>query len=827
MKRITATVLSFIMLLSLSACGNSASENAQAEVQPSPSAESTASPSAVPSDEPVYDKIIEISTAEELVAMSREYGEDIEAHKNYLYLLTNDIDMSGVEDFVPIGQMAPYEPDPVEGFPDISYTAPGRKSNGFISTFDGQGYTVKNLTINYKGNAEGKKGYGCMGFFKAVTEGGVVKNLNIENITVNGIGANPWHSANSGGLAGFFAGYAENCHVSGTVSTITCGGGFVSDLCDGARIYNCTADVDISGCWYVAGFAGYTRGNDIYLKDCASFGSMAAYIPYTNHDNIYNVGGFGGMLSGGTYENCHAQTEIIILDPADSVGGMFAFADEKYTKFINCTYHPAYTGNWDLLFSINHVTCRGDYGEFAFTPDESRKPYDFNSSSSAADKDLIAQSKDKNYALYYGKSQGGTQTEILQREVLFYNKLTDEYKSLGFTDVGSSIDSVNEEWGFFQNGDIYHFNFDRFDIYEKGLESLTPKFKLTDRLTLGEVNGENITARYLHAIRRDPNDGTFIAIFSEVPHSLGVNIYTDKSETVMKTNYMIGFITKDGMLTDQLDTSCPVLCRNNGYYRYFTNVNMYVSGNQLNMEVTDRISREIFTKGFWVFDTEQFIVQQAYMGKENIIDNFHSPAAVSGDGRYSLYKVFSDYYQQSVVLLNNSTNETINLGECDYTGFLPDGTIYLQTSKDYKIVNIHGAALFNLSDNFSLIKENKQTIHINNVFRRDDGSFAVVWFESVNERNTADDANFKAQYAVHPFLRADTYKVSLADAEGNLISTVNTSKYAETTKSIDITTPIETVDSNTVMFYSAVNDIRHFEVIVNFATGEHKYIDYR
>ena len=54
------------------------------------------------------------------------------------------------------------------------------EKEGFISTFDGQGYTVKNLTLNYKGNAEGKKGYGCMGFFMAVTEGGVVKNLNIE-----------------------------------------------------------------------------------------------------------------------------------------------------------------------------------------------------------------------------------------------------------------------------------------------------------------------------------------------------------------------------------------------------------------------------------------------------------------------------------------------------------------------------------------------------------------------------------------------------------------------------------------------------------------------
>lgn len=825
MKKIIALFLAAAMLSSVfSGCGSIADVSSETDSTP----ESTVQPDVSPTPEITYEKIVEISTAEELIAMSREYGENTEAHKNYLYLLTNDIDMSGVDNFIPIGMLPPYEPDPAEGYPDISYSAPNRKSTGFIATFDGQGYTVKNLTISYKGNAQGKKGYGYLGFFAAVSDGGVVKNLNIENITINGIGANPWHSASSGGLAGYFAGYAENCHVSGKIDTIDCGGGFIGRAGEDAKVYNCTADVDISGCWYTAGFLGYTEPyTDLHFKDCASFGSLTAYIPYTNHDNIWNVGGFGGMLSGGTYENCHAQTEIIILDPADSVGGMFAFADEKNTKFINCTYHPAYTGNWDLLFSINHVTCNGNYGEFVFTPDESRKPYDFNSSSSTADKDLIAQSKDKNYALYYGKSKGGTQTEILQREVLFYNSLTDEYKSLGFTDVGSSIDSVNEEWGFFQNGDIYHFNFDRFDIYEKGLESDEPKFKLTNKLNLGEVNSENITARYLHAIRRDPNDGTFIAIFSEIPRSLGVNIYTDKSESVMKTNYMIGFISKDGMLTDRLGTSCPVLCRNNGYYRYFTNVNMYVTGNQLNMEVTDRISGEVFTKGFWMFDTEQFIVQQAYMGKERIINDFHEPVAVSDDGKYSLYKVFSDYYQQSAILLNNTTNETINLGECNYTGFLPDGTIYLQTGKDYKIVNIHGASLFKLSDKFSVIKEKGQTLHINNVCRRDDGSFVIVWFESVNEHNSADDANFQAQYAIHPFLQPDTYKVSLADAEGNLISTVNTSKYAETIKSINVDTSVEIIDSNTVMFYSAVNENKYFEVMVNFATGEHTYTDYR
>ena len=158
---------------------------------------------------------------------------------------------------------------------------------------------------------------------------------------------------------------------------------------------------------------------------------------------------------------------------------------------------------------------------------------------------------------------------------------------------------------------------------------------------------------------------------------------------------------------------------------------------------------------------------------------------------------------------------------------MPDGTIYLQTSKDYKIVNIHGASLFKLSDNFRVIKEKSQRVHINNVCRRDDGSFVIVWFETVSEHNVTDDANYQAQYAVYPFLQTDTYKVSLTDAKGNLISTVNTSKYAETSKSIDVSTPVEIIDSNSIVFYSAVNDSKQFEVTVNFATGDSVMKDYR
>ena len=816
MKRITAAVLSFILLFSLSACRNS-SENNQPEIQPLPSAESAVHPSATPSDEPVYDKIIEISTADELVSMSRDYGYNTEAYKNYLYLLTDDIDMSGVEDFVPIGMLPPYEPDPVEGYPDISYSAPNRKSTGFIATFDGQGHSVKNLTINYKGNAQGKKGYGYLGFFAAVSDGGVVKNLNIENITINGIGANPWHSAASGGLAGYFAGYAENCHVSGKIDTIDCGGGVAAFVGGDAKIYSCITDVDISGCWYTAGFIGYTTpdGDNIHVKDCASFGSLTAYIPSTNKEDIWNVGGFGGMIDSGVYENCHAQTELIILDPAHSVGGIFAFANDRDVKFINCTYHPAYTGNWELLFSINHVSCNGNYAPYTFTPDESRKPYSFGSNAQAEDSELIAESKDKNYALYYGEKSGGTQTEILRREVIFHNRITDNRKVIGIVDIGSSKDSVNDEWGFFSNGDVYHFNFDRFDIYEKGIENREPKFRLTDKVKLGEIKADGLWARYLHAIRRDPEDLSFILVFSEVYSKLGTYIYTDDTETVMTTNYQIGFMDKNGVLQDSIDTGLSVLCGDNGYYKYFKNVSMYLSGNQLNVEVNSRENGEVFAKGVMNLDTQGFITLKPaeYARKAN---------AVSADGRYSLYMVSSGYYVSSAVLMNKGTSETLCLDGCTDCGFLPDGNIFIKDYKDYKIFTANGECLFKLSDKFNF----GENITLSNIVKCDDGSYMFTYFDSSASHNPADEANFRAQAEKNAVI-GDTYKLAITDAAANVVKTIDTGKYVETYKHFFTGPSIQKTDSDTVMLVSENEFGKQYDITVNIASGKCTITDYR
>ena len=91
--------------------------------------------------------------------------------KGKTVLLMNDIDMAGV-DYTPIGT--------------------GKKFEG---VFDGQGYTVSNLTV------EGGEAVGFLGNVH-----GTVKNLTLQNASVKG-----WHYV--GGIVGYIYGSVLNCSV--------------------------------------------------------------------------------------------------------------------------------------------------------------------------------------------------------------------------------------------------------------------------------------------------------------------------------------------------------------------------------------------------------------------------------------------------------------------------------------------------------------------------------------------------------------------------------------------------------------------------------------
>jgi hypothetical protein len=159
------------------------------------------------------DNPYKIATAKEFVAIN-DY--DINAH----YTLVADIDMSGI----------------------VWTTAPIFVFNG---TFNGQGNTISNLTI---------EGGSYLGLFGRILTNGVITNLTIQDAYITGY-------KYIGALAGKSYGHITYCHTTGNVTGVSFVGGLVGlvNLLLGSTleesISDCTADVVLSGNNYINNIA--------------------------------------------------------------------------------------------------------------------------------------------------------------------------------------------------------------------------------------------------------------------------------------------------------------------------------------------------------------------------------------------------------------------------------------------------------------------------------------------------------------------------------------------------------------------------------------------
>lgn len=315
--------------------------------------------------------VVEISTAQQLVDMSKDYEQNGHRYKDYVYVLTNDIDMTGITDFYPIGRNRGNGGDRRYDY-----------VKGFCSVFDGQGYTIRNLTLDSSVPA-GEYDSHYIALFDTVAPGGVVKNLNVENINIDiGMGVETHYTC--AGFAVYISGQVLNCSVQGTINNPKGGGGgFVNTVegYNGTLIKDCTADVYITGSWCMGGFAvncaqSYSQKEEMFkLVNCSSFGSITAG-RYKGMLSYYDVGEFGGFADkvyGGTFEKCHVQTPLIINDISKYIGAFVANTEGdpitgEQAKYIDCTYSPSAVGDRYLIGMIRWKNTKGDYGDAQFSP---------------------------------------------------------------------------------------------------------------------------------------------------------------------------------------------------------------------------------------------------------------------------------------------------------------------------------------------------------------------------------------------------------------------------------------------------------------------------
>lgn len=260
--------------------------------------------------------------------------EDLLNIKNNLlkaYYLTNDIDLEGIN----------WEPI-------------GTKSNPFYGILDGNGYSIKNLTIN-KTYSTYSEIYS--GMFEYVSYARIC-NLTIENCNINV--KNEKDSSSKylyiGTIAGYNNGTIENCHVNGVINGNQIIGGLVGY--NNNTISNCTNNASITSDDDAGGIAGYNTKN---IKNCSNTGTViskgrsAGIVYYNDGGTVSNCrntanlqgGGYcGGIVAylknNGTIEKCYNNGDI--LNTNSFSGGIAGYVTEK-CSILNCYNEGNISGN--------------------------------------------------------------------------------------------------------------------------------------------------------------------------------------------------------------------------------------------------------------------------------------------------------------------------------------------------------------------------------------------------------------------------------------------------------------------------------------------------
>ena len=158
--------------------------------------------------------------------------------------------------------------------------ASGYATEAYAGTFDGDGHTIKGLSINAATANQGLFG---------IINGATVKNLNVEGSVA---------SSNNyvGGIVGKVQqGTIENCSFRGTVTT-TKSGGYAGGI-TGTTVAQTT---QISGCVNTGSITGGTAGG------------IVGYAKYTTIESCYNTGAingttYSGGIVGNFQNNCAAE----------------------------------------------------------------------------------------------------------------------------------------------------------------------------------------------------------------------------------------------------------------------------------------------------------------------------------------------------------------------------------------------------------------------------------------------------------------------------------------------------------------------------------------
>ena len=278
---------------------------------------------------------VTVSTASELAALG---GAEIAGTVE----LAADIDMSGVT-MEPIAVLS--------------------------GTFDGKGHTISNLSVagEYTGSQWDYSSFAGVGL-TAVLDGGMVKNLNLDNVSVS---TTSKYNIRLGAIAGSAKGAStvQNCSVNGTISCAagsisSCyAGGIIGYTEDTTTIVDCASKGSISNAYYAGGIIGYASGTATEISGCASS------IDITSATHGGGVIGIIGINPGVSLKNSFANGSIEVKSSGGYAGGLFCSSSSPYTiELTNCFFDGSLEGGtkgsiacWASKYGTKNITITNCY----------------------------------------------------------------------------------------------------------------------------------------------------------------------------------------------------------------------------------------------------------------------------------------------------------------------------------------------------------------------------------------------------------------------------------------------------------------------------------
>ena len=161
----------------------------------------------------------------------------------------------------------------------------GTSEKPFCGTFDGNGYSIKNLNIV---ETEAKEGKAYLGFF-GYAENATIKNVVFENVNINVACLDIDHSQ---GHIGAVAGSLEG---TSTIENVTVKGNIFVE-----------ATTTANGASRVAVVAGGNTYGNVTMKNVRVEANEGSYLKANN-----NVGALAGQLQGkSVFENCYSNIDV-------------------------------------------------------------------------------------------------------------------------------------------------------------------------------------------------------------------------------------------------------------------------------------------------------------------------------------------------------------------------------------------------------------------------------------------------------------------------------------------------------------------------------------